>query len=214
MPRRSSLSPLDQVSLLLLLKYFHRCGRYYLSEVSGLGEGRIRYFLSELRKRGLVRSSRGGTELSEEGLKLLTEFLRRLGVVSEYLYREMRFLGATGFLYVLHCTCYDDVLTWNCMEERDVGIRYGARAVLILRRSGEEWVVPGVGSAAVVLESEVRTCILREVGSETRLIVVTQAGNPYYAIRSGLAIILHLREKSGSSGTYMDTKALSPLLVV
>jgi len=52
---------------------YRRLGRKLLVKKLGVGEGSVRTILSQLKKRGLIKSSRGGHSLTEKGEKFLEE---------------------------------------------------------------------------------------------------------------------------------------------
>ena len=121
----------DSLIIMLTLKLRGRTGRYHLVNLLGIGEGVIKDRLRELKEAGLIQASRSGSVLSNEGIKKLSELLNNYGIVN---LQEVDLTSVFGRKYN-YCVM-GGLAKWpsriNIIELRDIGVRNGGDAVLIM----------------------------------------------------------------------------------
>ncbi|RLE57968.1 MAG: hypothetical protein DRJ40_01825 [Thermoprotei archaeon] len=181
--------------MLLLIKYMRRIGRYTISKLTGLGEGKVRRFLQQLVNSGLAQTTRGGTALTEHGLQYLNETLSRLNVLHIVILNNFP-LASTKYTTLFYCTDLTHVLSRYCLEERDVAIRYGADgAVLMLVGRNGRISIPGVCSDLSAYSRPTYNIVSTYLRTGTDLVIATFSNNIYGAIRGGVALLYHLNAK-------------------
>jgi hypothetical protein len=134
----------DLLIIMLTLRLRGRVGRYYLVNLLGLGEGVVKDRLRELKAMGLVESSRSGSTLTSEGLRRLNEELNGYGVTN---IEEVDLTPVFNRRYS-YCVMGGLIKTpnrLNIVELRDVGIKNGGDAVLIMHVSCETVDIPLTG---------------------------------------------------------------------
>ncbi len=123
----------QEITLLFLIKLYKRIGRYMLKSLTGIGEGMLRRLLSELRDRGLIRSGRGGSEITETGMRALDEALRRsclVGLVRADEFRRLLKCNGMCIAFLVRGLKVDERAV---VRARDESVRLGSYAVLIMR---------------------------------------------------------------------------------
>ncbi len=119
----------------LLLLYLLRqgfMGRVYISNILGVGEGKVRSILQTLRKLGYVESSRGGHHISQKGSFFLRNlernFFKVLGKVN-----FPEFGWPCSIAGVVRGNALIKEISKNGMEERDIMVRNGALGAIVFR---------------------------------------------------------------------------------
>ncbi len=186
---------IDAISVLLLIKYMKRIGRYTISKLTGLGEGKVRRFLQQLVSLGLAQTTRGGTTLTEHGLQYLHETLSKLNVLHIVILSNFP-LATTKYTTLFYCTDLTHVLSRYCLEERDVAVRYGADgAILMLVSRDGKISIPGVCSDLSTYSRPTYNIVNTYLRTGTDLVIATFSNNLYGAIRGGVALLYHLNTK-------------------
>lgn len=126
-----SFSEVHVVRTLFILNN-RKIGRKALVEELGLGEGSVRTILKNLRKGGLIASSRLGHELTEEGEKRIREYLLRFSYPQPFELEGIGFLTAEGMYHSLVVVHNASEKIGNGMEQRDKAFSVGARGALVL----------------------------------------------------------------------------------
>ncbi len=181
---RGPLPRFNEVHVRAALELIHRMGRVgrpELGERLGLGEGSTRSLLLLLRKRGLVRPSRGGHTLTERGRKELGEplqFVRlncgaltvgevdvavlvrgaaekvRGGVEERDEAIKAGAEGATVLIFRKGALCFPD-------SGREVGGKVGRELVKRLKPAEGDVVIIGTGKKEVEAEMGARAAAMR-----------------------------------------------------
>lgn len=115
-----------------------KIGRKAIVDDTGLGEGSIRTILDKLAKYGLVKSSRGGRTLTEDGRKV-SEALGKMIAIEKLgpmdLTKSQRNIGVLVKGGASRIT--------NGMEQRDAAIQVGRKGVTTLIFKGDKLLMPG-----------------------------------------------------------------------
>jgi len=128
----------EEVSLLLLLFLRGRLGRRQISSYLDIGEGVVKRILKNLSNRSLVETKRGGTTLSEKGLKLLRDKLSQFKIVSVNAFNAEEVCSlceGVGFLI-------RNTSPFKIVEVRDEAVRGGAKGALIIEVKKGDFVLP------------------------------------------------------------------------
>jgi len=127
---------IDEFTILLTLYERGKAGRYFLKKILGLGEGVIRKVINELRGRNLVNVSRGGAELTQNGLNLIHEILNTLGIKNFCRIENVEKLLNINTEVICYLYHLDKRLNFikSIVDIRDEGIRQGLLGVLILEK--------------------------------------------------------------------------------
>jgi len=105
-------------------------GRVFLSESLGIGEGKIRKLLNELKKQGLIISSKAGHYLSRIGESILEEIGQRYFKVTRRLsIRSLNWPYAVEG--IVRGRALRSPLSKNGMYERDLLVRNGALGAIV-----------------------------------------------------------------------------------
>ena len=187
--------PLPAFSKLHVLKAIDLVGRMgplsraSLSRELGIGEGAVRTLLKKLVSADLVRTSRSGCVLTEEGMALWTELNARLAKRSP-IARSAISLGAHGFAILVRDGAKKVRLG---VEQRDEAVRAGAKGALVLIAEEGRLKMPGVSDDIRAdypdLFEEVAKSLEPEEGDA---IVIAYADDPLVAEYGALAAALSL----------------------
>lgn len=120
-------------TVLYSLKKYGLHGRYFLKELTGLGEGVVRWTLANLRSLGLVRVVRAGAAITKLGEQCYSDLLGAYGFerVEEVPVEEVFGGGYRGL------AGYTGRAVGNLIAVRDAMVRAGCHAALIVRRESE-----------------------------------------------------------------------------
>lgn len=110
-------------ALELMAKY-KTIGRKRLAEELGVGEGSVRTILNQLKRRGLIRSSKGGHELTAKGR-------RELGKAGEYVQVDAGTL-TVGEVDIATIVRGAAAKVRRGIEQRDEAIKAGASGATVL----------------------------------------------------------------------------------
>jgi len=140
--RARKRSKRKELLLLLSLHLAGPIGRYRLKEILGLDEheGVVKLMLQELRRSRLVSASKQGCQLSEAGRRYLKERLREYGI-RKFSWVDLGPLqkGDEAFC-VQVAKCAQRVASG--MEQRDIAVKGGADAALIITVKGGALTIP------------------------------------------------------------------------
>lgn len=135
-PRYTPPRRMDQSSLvheLVFLIGVEELGRRTLARRTGLSEMTVRLALGRLREEGLVALGKGGASLTRSGRRRFDPLLSRVKATG-----ELRLLslsqGPVSVAALL--SCREERPAW---QYRDLAIREGASALLLLRRGRGGW---------------------------------------------------------------------------
>ncbi|WP_291765124.1 DUF4443 domain-containing protein [Caldivirga sp. UBA161] len=121
----------DSLIIMIALKLRGRTGRYHLVNLLGIGEGVIKDRLRELKEAGLIQSSRSGSVLTNGGIRKLNELLNNYGIIN------IQEIDLTPVFRRKYNYCVmGGLMRWpigvNIIELRDIGVKNGGDAVLIM----------------------------------------------------------------------------------
>jgi len=131
-------NPREMLSILFVLKVYGRLGRYTVSRLTGLSEGKVRRILKDLAGRGYVDVSKGGSKLTENGLSFYLNYLNNLGLKEICLIRVKDKVGVCVHLKPKN-------KKFGVLELRDEVVRGGAEGALILEVEKGELMLHPVG---------------------------------------------------------------------
>ncbi|MFQ6075420.1 MAG: DUF4443 domain-containing protein [Candidatus Bathyarchaeia archaeon] len=142
--RRRKRSRLKELLLLLALKLEGPIGRYRLKEVLSLTEheGLVRLMLEDLKNGGYASSSRAGSELTEDGERLLRTSLDGYGIV-EIRDVDLEPLNVGPESVALHVRDRW-IKVRSPISMRDAAVRAGAAGGMVIRYRSGHLEVPSV----------------------------------------------------------------------
>jgi len=184
----ASFTKLHVLKAIWLLAEQGTIGRASLAQKLGLGEGVTRTLLKRLLRAGLVRTSRSGCEITEEGRALWEELRRKLARIA-----SVRWTGELGQYGVAVLVKGGASKVRLGVEQRDEAIRAGAKGALVLVLEGGRLRMPGVSEDIRVdypeLFEEITTSLEPEEGDA---VVVAYADDAVSAEYGALAAALDL----------------------
>lgn len=134
----------DLLIIMLVLKLRGRIGRYHLANMLGLGEGVIKDRLRALKEMKLIQTSRSGSMLTSEGLRRLQELLSGYGLINvEEVDLSQVFNRKYNYCVIGGLTKWASGI--DIVELRDIGIKSGGDAVLIMRNDCQSIDIPLTG---------------------------------------------------------------------
>lgn len=154
-------------------------GRVFLSESLGIGEGKIRKLLNELKKQGLIISSKAGHYLSRIGESILEEIGQRYFKVTRRLsIRSLNWPYAVEG--IVRGRALRSPLSKNGMYERDLLVRNGALgAIVSVYKKGEARLPDtGIPLTEAIPGYVYESTVLRDLLEEDLLIIVS--GENFY----------------------------------
>jgi len=154
-------------------------GRVFLSESLGIGEGKIRKLLNELKKQGLIISSKAGHYLSRIGESILEEIGQRYFKVTRRLsIRSLNWPYAVEG--IVRGRALRSPLSKNGMYERDLLVRNGALgAIVSVYKKGEARLPDtGIPLTEAIPGYAYESTVLRDLLEEDLLIIVS--GENFY----------------------------------
>ncbi|OYT62947.1 MAG: hypothetical protein B6U69_00355 [Thermofilum sp. ex4484_15] len=175
---------LEELALILfLLETYGKLGRYALSKLTGLGEGRVRNLIRRLAEVGYIEVSKGGSKLTWKGHRLYDYILRELRV------EEVLTLSKGGKEGV--CFHFKGGLKGlRILEVRDEVIRGGGEEALIMEvRGGRLILLP---SLTALLERSMNL-------NEGDLILVSLAKDLVRAFKGALRAAVRISSVSTST---------------
>lgn len=170
-----------------LLGEHKRIGRKKLAEELGLGEGSIRTLLSQLKRQGLIKSSRAGHELTAKGK-------RELGKPLEFVRLDAGPLtvGRVDVATVVRGAAKQVKLG---IEQRDEAIKVGAEGATVLVFEGGRLRFPS-DPGAEVNERVARELLSRLKPRASDVIIIGTASDEVTAERGARAAALSLVRKA------------------
>lgn len=184
---------LEELALILfLLETYGKLGRYALSKLTGLGEGRVRNLIRRLAEVGYIEVSKGGSKLTWKGHRLYDYILRELRV------EEVLTLSKGGKEGV--CFHFKGGLKGlRILEVRDEVIRGGGEEALIMEVRGGRLILPPVGLAEKYLPS-LTALLERSMNlNEGDLILVSLAKDLVRAFKGALRAAVRISSVSTST---------------
>ncbi|MCD6157873.1 MAG: hypothetical protein J7J27_05955 [Euryarchaeota archaeon] len=154
-------------------------GRVFLSESLGIGEGKIRKLLNELKKQGLIISSKAGHYLSRIGESILEEIGQRYFKVTRRLsIRSLNWPYAVEG--IVRGRALRSPISKNGMYERDLFVRNGALgAIVSVYKKGEARLPDtGIPLTEAIPGYVYESTVLRDLLEEDLLIIVS--GENFY----------------------------------
>ncbi|RLE64761.1 MAG: hypothetical protein DRN53_00555 [Thermoprotei archaeon] len=130
--------PYEHTIVLVALYLVGRVGRYRLSEILKIGEGRLRGIIKSMVKKGLIESKRGGSALTEKGKNYILTLLANFGI------KNLSFMRIALNTEVYTCLYTNVGIRENIdiLAVRDEAIRGGASMALIMRYNGRGLYLP------------------------------------------------------------------------
>ncbi|MGC8571151.1 MAG: hypothetical protein ACP5L1_07515 [Caldivirga sp.] len=176
----------DLMIIMLTLRLRGRTGRYHLVNLLGIGEGVVKDRLRELKKLGLIQVSRSGSVLTNDGVRKLNELLSNYGIANV---QEIDLAPVFNKKYN-YCVM-GGLLKWpgeiNIVELRDVGVRNGGDAVLIMHVDCMSVNIPLTGLTVENFSPELASRIKATYPCGTYVIAVC-AGTLYNSLRGLIEI--------------------------
>ena len=129
-------SPLDVARALIHLED-RPLSRVEVMELLGLGEGSVRSVLDELKQKGWVASSRQGHTISKAGLKVKTEIMDRIQGPHDVK------CGIFSNPFCSGITVRKPKMAPDPVKLRDVALKWGAEAALVLVMKENKLTAPG-----------------------------------------------------------------------
>jgi len=118
----------ELLPVLFTIKYYGRAGRYQLSRMLNLGEGKVRNILRRLREQGFIEVKRGGSKLTKKGEEYLDNIFKGLGIKKiAVLYNKEEYFKDM-IIVCAHLKAYE---VKNVIDLRDEAVRNGAEGALI-----------------------------------------------------------------------------------
>jgi len=167
----------------LLLLYLLRqgfMGRVFISNILGVGEGKVRSILQTLRKLEYVESSRGGHHISQKGLFFLKNLEKNfLKVVGKVDFPE--FGWPCSIAGIVRGSALIKKVSKNGMEERDIMVRNGALGAIVFRVEDKK---PKLLGSDIPIENVVKDFHVPEDLYEGDLVFIIGGEDCYKAIYS------------------------------
>jgi len=185
---------LEELVVLLTIRYCGRAGRYQLSELLGLGEGKIRRILNKLKSEDLIEVKRGGSKLTEKGEKAIEEALAKMRVKKAIFFR-----GLEDDLKdkLLVCFQLKSVELGNIIELRDIAVREGAEGALIgVVKNREIFLPPDLGFLSKYFPKMWKYLKKSLIFEPSDVVVLSFSKDYGKALAGGIAIVRRLSARN------------------
>jgi len=164
--------------------------RSELSKFLGLGEGSVRTILKRLKSKGLVKITRDGVVLDNDGVKLYKELKKAFPIIVSSSFEAFS-LGQFSAIVLIR-SGKNRVI--RGLEQRDEAIKYGAKAAITLVYEGKRFRFPGTDeNYDVYYPTETWNKVLKNVAPEEGdVVILCSADSPHNALRGCVAAALSL----------------------
>src|SRR5919198_4888125 len=159
-----------------LLNKNEHVSRTSLCHELGLGEGSARTLLKHLKMQGLVRSTNGGTRLTEKGKILSSELLQ--SIPSEANMPKCS-IALGKFNYVVLLRNYGFAIK-SGIEQRDAAIKMGALGATTLLYKDRKFVMPGAynnNKDSLQIESSIASLLIDKLKPEDNDVIIIGSDN-------------------------------------
>jgi len=174
-------------------------GRQRLSKTLRVGEGTVRTMLKRLIHEGIVKVSRGGITLTQEGKKLLAEFREEISEEIRVPKTKIT-VGEVNVAVLVHGAAS---AVNKGMEQRDTAIKVGALGATTLIFDGVKLIIPGVEEVELGEESIYRYLISKLKPKRGDVIIIGSADDEYRAsLGAKMAAIELLKAKLEGTGDF------------
>jgi predicted transcriptional regulator len=149
--------------------------RTLLCQELGLGEGSARTLLKHLKMQNLVKSTNGGTRLTEKGKALSSTLLQSIPSEGNM---PKCFIALGKFNYVVLLRNYGFAIK-SGIEQRDAAIKMGALGATTLLYKDRKFVMPGAYNSKDILqkESDIANLLIDKLKPEENDMIIIGSDN-------------------------------------